>query len=100
MTGRVVPRRVLRGAGGHGRGARGSGSRVGNHRVRRSLSAEGGRASRAVTSTCLDLHKLGGGMRVLGVFKNWAEGVCLKRPTFIFMATDKLTRPGGQDCLT
>jgi len=50
VTGRVDPSRVLRGAGGHGRGARGSGSRVGNHRVRRSWSAEGGRAGRAVTT--------------------------------------------------
>jgi len=36
VTGRADPRRVLRWAGGHEQGACGSGSRVGNHRVRRS----------------------------------------------------------------
>jgi len=48
VTGRADPRRVLRGAGGHGRGARGSGSRVGT--LSPSLCSPG------ISSECAYLH--------------------------------------------
>jgi len=44
---------------------------VGNHRLRRSWSAEGGRAGRAVTSTCLDLDGVSAAMSASASRASW-----------------------------